>query len=78
MFGFESRSKVILREWDRAVELYQDFRDDVEEAILKYEEIQQLYDDTCYNLREAEEHANKLEEENRKLREKLKEMQRSD
>ena len=43
MFGLESRAKDILREWDRAIELYQDFQDDVEEAILKYEEIQRLY-----------------------------------
>jgi len=43
MFGLESRAKDVLREWDRAVELYQGFQDDVEEAILKYEEIQRLY-----------------------------------
>ena len=71
MFGLESRAKDILREWDRAIELYQDFQDDVEEAILKYEEIQRLYDSSCYDLREAEERINELEEENRKLQASL-------
>ena len=67
MFGVESQAKDILREWNRAVEQYQDFQDDVEEAILKYEEIQRLYDSSCYDLHEAEERINELEEKNRKL-----------
>ncbi len=50
MFVLESRVKDILKAWDRAVEIYQDIQDDVEEAVLKYEEIQRLYDETCYDL----------------------------
>jgi len=67
MLGLESRAKDILREWDRAVEIYQDLQDDVEQAILKYEEIQRLYDSSCYDLREAEERINELEEVSRSL-----------
>ena len=68
MFRAESRVKEILMGWDQAVEKYQDYREEVEEAILKYEEIDRLYDGACYDLREAEERIDALEQEIKELR----------
>jgi len=68
LYPEEPRIKDIIRRWDQADELYQNLRDEAEEAIQRYDEMEKMYEDASYDLHEAEDRIAELEEEIRLLR----------
>ena len=71
LYSWEPRVTEILRNWDHALELYQDYRDDVERSIQEYDKMEQKYESVSYSLLEAEDQIKDLERENMILREKI-------
>lgn len=69
LYPEEPRIKDIIRRWDQADELYQNLRDEAEEAIQRYAEMEKMYEDASYDLHEAEDRIAELEEKIRLLQE---------
>ena len=68
LYPSEPRINDIIKRWNHAEELYEGLREEAEQAIRQYDEMERMYEDTSYFLHEAEDRIAELEEEVRLLR----------
>ena len=74
LYPVEPRISDIIKRWNQADELYQNLREEAEEAIQRYDEMERMYEDASYDLHEAEDRITELEEEIRLLRVSVKQI----